>query len=259
MKPDIALLAILAARIVSAIKIPDNVQKFYDRAKSGRCEGTDKLKGGFFDQDGDGVKGQWSYCQKFVEKKAIFIHGPNTFANMDIDCDGNQSTLQDRRCSCPDGQKCDTQGETAFKKRVQKVSGGRIKDLNPNIHPYVVFGNYGGYSPTFDPEAFGIRPLSVMAVVCGKKLIYGVWGDQNGDDDEHPLVGEASLSLATACFGTDVSGESGHDETDVLYVAFTGDDAVPTSANWAAKSFEEFEESITEIGNELITRLPSSP
>ncbi|KAI4215306.1 MAG: hypothetical protein LQ351_002205 [Letrouitia transgressa] len=175
---------------------------------------------------------------------------------MDIDCDGDQSTLADPRCSCPKGHSdCDTQGVTAFQDRVQKLSGGAIQDLNPNIHPYVVFGNYGDYSPTFHPEEFGIKPLSVMAIVCNDKLIYGVWGDQNGDDDSHPLVGEASLSLATACFGSDVSSQSGHDETDVLYVAFTGDEAVPKTANWAARNFDAFEKSITKTGDELIKRL----
>lgn len=107
-----------------------------------------------------------------MESKAIFIHGPNTFANMDIDCDGDQSTLADPRCSCPKGHSdCDTQGVTAFQDRVQKLSGGAIQDLNPNIHPYVVFGNYGDYSPTFHPEEFGIKPLSVMAIVCNDKLV----------------------------------------------------------------------------------------
>lgn len=131
------------------------------------------------------------------------------------------------------------------------IPGDTVQDLNTNIHPYVVFGNEGDYSPTFDPREFGVRPLSVMAVVCGKKLVcvfsffyhflllerermvggrgcgltwlacLGLrglgryeWGDRI------PLVGEASLSLATACFGDKVNGNSGHDETDVLYVAF---------------------------------------
>lgn len=34
------------------------------------------------------------------------------------------------------------------------------------------------------------------------------------------LVGEASISLATACFGNYISGDNGHSETDVLYLAF---------------------------------------
>ena len=82
-----------------------------------------------------------------------------------------------------------------------------------------------------------------------------MWGDTNGDDGI-PLVGEASLSLATACYGHKVNGNSGHDETDVLYVAFTGDEAVPgTSANWKADNYDDFEASIQNLGDKLIKRL----
>lgn len=85
--------------------------------------------------------------------------------------------------------------------------------------------------------------------------IYGVWGDTNGDDDI-PLVGEASISLATACYGDSITGDNGHDETDVLYVAFTGDEAVPgTSADWKADNYHDFEASIQNLGDELIKRL----
>lgn len=72
MKPDIALLAVLVVQTVSARDIPANVQSFYKRAKSGRCEGTDKLKGGFFDQDGDGAKGRTLHPYQSV---APFCHG----------------------------------------------------------------------------------------------------------------------------------------------------------------------------------------
>ncbi|KAL8656627.1 MAG: hypothetical protein Q9226_002609 [Calogaya cf. arnoldii] len=253
MKPTITLLAILAAtQGITALKVPQNVRDFYKRVKVGRCEGSDKLKGGFFDTNGKNAKAQWSYCQKSVAGKAIFLHGPNTFANMDIDCDGDLSDPGDGRC----GSSEDTQGQTAFVDQVRKMSKNKIKDLNANIHPYVVFGNDredGG--PTFNPQKYGVKPLSVMAVVCGEKLIYGIWADTNGDDGP-PVVGEASISLATACFGKTINGNSGHDENDVLYVAFTGDDAVPgPRTKWDAKNFAEFEDSIEEIGNRLIRRL----
>lgn len=101
----------------------------------------------------------------------MFIKGKSQFANMDIDCDGAQGG-GDGRC----GSSTDTQGETAFKDTVKSYG---ISDLNANIHPYIVFGNEGskpGYT-TFSPQDHGVQPLSVMAVVCGNKLIYGVWGD----------------------------------------------------------------------------------
>lgn len=72
------------------------------------------------------------------------------------------------------------------------------------------------------------------------------------------MVGEASISLATACFGKDnIDDNHGHTETDVLYIAFTGGAAVPgkDGAAWTASSFQEFEDSITDFGNNLIKRI----
>ena len=87
--------------------------------------------------------------------------------------------------------------------------------------------------------------------------IYGIWGDENGDDGDKPMVGEASISMATACFGTSMTGNNGHDETDVLYIAFPGTDAVPgaSGANWGATSWSAFETSIEALGNKLIARI----
>ncbi|KAI4278071.1 MAG: hypothetical protein LQ337_001294 [Flavoplaca oasis] len=238
----VTLLTILAAaQGIRALEVPQNVRDFYERVKVGRCEGSDKLKGGYSDRSGQN------------EKAPIFLHGPNTFADTDIDCDGDLSDPGDGRC----GSSEDTQGQTVFVDQVRKLSKNKIKDLNANIHPYVVFGNDredGG--PTFNPQKYGVKPLSVMAVVCGEKLIYGIWADTNGDDGP-PVVGEASISLATACYGTEaINGNSGHDESDVLYVAFTGEDALPgPRTKWDAKDFKEFEDSIEEVGNRLIERL----
>lgn len=85
---------------------------------------------------------------------------------------------------------------------------------------------------------------------------YGVWGDENGDDGP-PLVGEASISLATACFGTGITGNSGHDAADVLYIAFPGSVAntVHKHAHWSAKSFQDFEDSISSTGDSLVSKL----
>lgn len=71
------------------------------------------------------------------------------------------------------------------------------------------------------------------------------------------MVGEASISLATACFGTSMTGNNGHDENDVLYIAFPGADAVPgaNGANWGASSWQAFESSIEGLGNKLIQRI----
>jgi chitosanase len=230
-----------------AYNIPDNVQAFYDKVKNGgSCTGSDLLKGGFYAEEG-GSK-NFGYCQKYFTNKGFYLKGPKTqLADMDIDCDGNQHGI-DSRCRSSD----DTQSETAFKDEVSKYG---ISDLRADIHPYVVLGNYGSYSPTFDPEQHGIKPLSVVAVVCNGKLVYGIWGDTNGDDGP-PLIGESSLAVGTACFGDSMTGNNGHEETDVLFIAFTGDHAVPgSSADWKASSYEDFEASIKDLGDQLVASL----
>jgi hypothetical protein len=71
------------------------------------------------------------------------------------------------------------------------------------------------------------------------------------------MVGEASISLATACFGTSMDGNHGHTVDDVLYIAFPGANAVPgaNGANWGATSWQSFESSIEALGNSLISRI----
>lgn len=52
---------------------------------------------------------------------------------------------------------------------------------------------------------------------------------------------------------------SSHDEPDVLYIAFTGEDAVPgrDGANWTAGNFADFHKSLEGLGNKLVSRLGS--
>ncbi|KAL1871241.1 serine/threonine-protein kinase HAL4/sat4 [Paecilomyces lecythidis] len=164
---------------------------------------------------------------------------------MDVDCDGANNTAGN--CSNdPSGQ-----GETTFRHIVKSYG---IPDLNASIHSYVVFGNEGSI-PSFNPRAYGMRPLSVMAVICNEQLFYGVWGDTNGGVD----TGEASISLATACFPDgNITADNGHRAHDVLYLGFTGRSAVPRrdGARWTASKFEEFEASLARIGDRLVRRVP---
>lgn len=176
---------------------------------------------------------------------------------MDIDCDGVQGgPADDGRC----GSSSDTQSVTSFQYDVEHYGAGQ-KDLDANVHPYIVFGNEGTKKnwPTFDPREHGIEPLSIMAVVCNNRLVYGIWGDTNGDDGDEAMVGEASISLATACFGNRMNGNFGHDDDDVLYIAFVGEDAVPGAdgAKWNASSAADFQKSITSLGDELVERIGS--
>lgn len=102
----------------------------------------------------------------------MYIKGKNDLlAGMDIDCDGNQKgPANDGRC----GPSQDTQSTTAFEDTIKGYKVG-IDELNPYVHPYVVFGNdnedHKSGFVSFNPEDYGIQPLSVMAVVCGNKLV----------------------------------------------------------------------------------------
>ncbi|KAI1654756.1 glycoside hydrolase family 75 protein [Daldinia decipiens] len=252
LKSFISVSALVGATL--ARDVPSNVRNFYNNIKnSGQC--SYPLATGFYSEYND--DNSFSYCGDHLEdSKVIYIQGSNSqFANMDIDCDGTQGgPADDGRC----GNSDDTQSITSFADTVRGYGKG-VRDLDAKIHPYVVFGNVGdkpGFT-SFDPQEHGIKPLSVMAVVCGDKLIYGVWGDENGSDGEKSVVGEASISLATACFGKGITGNNGHDENDVLYIAFTGNDAVPgkNGAKWNAQNYKEFEKSIQGLGDKLIQRI----
>jgi hypothetical protein len=72
------------------------------------------------------------------------------------------------------------------------------------------------------------------------------------------MVGEASIALATACFGANnVNGDQAYDTNDVLYIAFPGSvaDTVVPSAPWSAESFDDFENAIAPTGDKLVATL----
>lgn len=91
---------------------------------------------------------------------------------MDIDCDGTTlgGTGADRSCD----SSADVLIETQFSDIVKSYGKG-IRDLSTYIHSFVVLGNEGtrkGYV-AFDPQSIGVEPLSIVAVVCGDKLVCG--------------------------------------------------------------------------------------
>lgn len=70
------------------------------------------------------------------------------------------------------------------------------------------------------------------------------------------MVGEASYSLAKTCFGGGINGNAGHDEADVLYIAFTGGGAAPgKQLDWQAKDSAAFQASLAEFGQKLVAKL----
>ncbi|KAK3395760.1 fungal chitosanase [Sordaria brevicollis] len=268
MLPSIPLTLLLASLpTASARDLPPNLQSFYTTLLSQKsC--TNPLRSGFYSSDSG--PNTFSYCGDHLSSSGIIYirgQGRGKLANMDVDCDGVQNGpgSEDGRCSV--GASPDYQNTTAFQDVIASYNIPGVTDLNTYVHPYVVFGNEIASRDSridgiqlFDPRDHGVEPLSVMAVVCdgGKKLVYGVWGDTNGSENgTKAMVGEASLALATACGGKEMSGRNGIDDEDVLYLAFTGQEAVPgrEGARWDAAGFEEFERSVEELGERLVSRI----
>ncbi|KAI1799204.1 glycoside hydrolase family 75 protein [Daldinia bambusicola] len=227
--------------------IPTNVREFYNSVVAqGSCNSP--LQSGFYDivHDDDN---SFAYCGDHLDDYGImYLQGrKGKLANMDIDCDGLITENDDGRCDNAHS----VQNMTAMRRYVSSYRNG-VPDLNPFVHNYVVFGNTGVKTGwvTFDPRTYGMKPLSVMAIV------YGVWGDTNGDDGENPRIGEASISVATLCFGHDFEDEVGFNEEKILYIGFTGTEAVPgPNASWMAKDENEFESSISSLGDRLVERI----
>ena len=133
--------------------------------KSGKC--NNKLAGGF----SDGIDGAHTFAYCGDIDGVIYLHSSangGQYDNMDVDCDGAIVKNDDGRCD----NSHSTQGVTAMKESVAALTDD-VTDLNPFVHDYVVFGNSGdelGWV-TFDPQEYGMEPLSMMAVVCGDKLV----------------------------------------------------------------------------------------
>lgn len=124
-----------------------------DTTQAGTC--SKKLSGTF--------SGGAAYCGDIPN--AIFLKGSSgNYDNMDIDCDGANNAAGGC-ANDPSGQ-----GQTSFKTTVKTYG---IPDLDANVHPYVVFGNEGA-SPSFNPQSHGMKPLSIMAVVCNNQLVRGI-------------------------------------------------------------------------------------
>lgn len=95
-------------------------------------------------------------------------HDGGGLASMSIDVDGKRPKGDNPQ---------DSQDGTAFEDILKRYNISGVTDLDPYIHPYVVFGNQGtkkGYT-TFHPRMYNIQPLSVMAVVCADKLVRAIW------------------------------------------------------------------------------------
>ncbi|GAA5844244.1 hypothetical protein JCM9279_001735 [Rhodotorula babjevae] len=182
---------------------------------------VDSRSGGY-KTNGSGKDGT-RYCADSDGDKPAYVWWQS---NMDIDCDGSDGK----------GEICNGDGSYQSSTTFQDDAG---KHIDAQAIQYVVIDQ----DDDFDPTKFGIQPLSVVAVVCGGKLTFGVWADTNALGS----MGEASVYLARTCFGTQMTGNYGHGEPDVTYIAFPG-----TKADTVPSGLGKDEEVMFDMGKKLV-------
>ena len=126
-------------------------------------------------------------------------------ADMDIDCDGKQSTV------CNKSTDPDYQSQTA-------TTDSKGQYLDAATLPYVVVP---GVSTRWDYKAAGVSMGSVVAVIYGDKVEYGIIGDIGPTS----IIGEASYAMAQR-LGINPNPSSGGVSSGVTYVVFTGTSGV---------------------------------
>ena len=124
-------------------------------------------------------------------------------SDLDVDCDGGQSAV------CKNDP--DYQSGTA-------ASDSKGKPLNASTLPYVVIPQS---SNGFNYKTAGLKMGSVVAVIYGSKVSYGILGDVGPAG----VIGEASYAMAQQ-LGMNPSPTSGGADSGVTYIAFTGASAV---------------------------------
>lgn len=124
-------------------------------------------------------------------------------SDLDVDCDGGLSSV------CKNDP--DYQSGTA-------ASDSKGKALNASTLPYVVIPQS---SNGFNYKTAGLKMGSVVAVIYGSKVAYGILGDVGPAG----VIGEASYAMAQE-LGLNPSPTSGGADSGVTYVAFTGASAV---------------------------------
>jgi chitosanase len=148
----ITILLFALLTLTHARSVPPNVREFYNKVKDGLCP-VAVAKG--FSQGA--YSGESNYC---VDKDhtVMWIAAPSGLADMDIDCDGANNS-HGKCANDPSGQSI-----TSF---VGEVVKHGLSDLDSNKHSFVVLGNHN-----FNPQSVGIEPLSLVAVICGDKMVF---------------------------------------------------------------------------------------
>lgn len=131
---------------------------------------------------------------------AVFWKG-----DMDIDCDGKETGV------------CNGSTDPSYWHETSATdSHGEF--LDASTLPYVVVPLP---SWRFDYAKAGIQLGTVVAVIHGDRVVYGVFGDEGPQD----IIGEASYAMAVA-LGIDPDPATGGVGSGVTYIAFTGSSGV---------------------------------
>jgi hypothetical protein len=147
-------------------------------------------------------------------------------ADMDVDCDGKQTA------------ECNLGTDPAYQNQTSATDSNG-DPLDAAALPFVVVPLP---SARFDYSAAGLSLGSVIAVVYGGKVAYGVFGDEGPDN----IIGEASYAMA-ALLGVDPDPSTGGTDGPVVYIAFTGGGAVAAPIEDHAAA--------TELGESLAAKL----
>ncbi|KAJ0416256.1 fungal chitosanase of glycosyl hydrolase group 75-domain-containing protein [Aspergillus carlsbadensis] len=148
-------------------------------------------------------------------------------ADMDIDCDGINFQCDGNL----DGQPLTNWGALSAYEVPFIVIPNRFLEANPAATP----GN------------------NVAAVICNNQMYYGILGDTNHNDPQ--VTGEASWLLSRTCFpDADLNGNRGHDEPDVTYILFAGEQAVLPETAHNDKFITDFD-TLRSMGDNLVTSL----
>ena len=147
-------------------------------------------------------------------------------ADMDIDCDGKTTT------------QCNSTTDPSYQNQTA-ATDSQGNPLDAAALPYVVVPSNG---TRFNYTNAGLKMGSVVAVIYGGKIEYGILGDTGPVN----IIGEASYAMAKN-LGIDPDPKVGGVDKGVTYVAFTGTAAV-------VKKKEDHTEAVT-LGGTLAADL----
>ncbi|KAJ6494061.1 fungal chitosanase of glycosyl hydrolase group 75-domain-containing protein [Mycena vitilis] len=132
-------------------------------------------------------------------------------ADMDTDCDGPQSNCKVNNSTQRRSKFLLTTFGQGNRDGQKATSFGA---LDATKVPYFVLPERFTlqYKPILKDNALG-------AIICGGKMFYGIYGDQDADSPE--VIGEASILIGQTCFPDGIiNGGNGHAENDVAYIVF---------------------------------------